>query len=212
MLPALRICTVSLTAGYWRPSDPRVQWPAERWPLCLPVSMCERQHSERTHAHMYACNTIIRTTPLLFSSPNGDAHTHTSVPPLAKNVPALVVSAWGCVFFFVCRNSCLHSPISPNRGKENKNIMKGLKEITGCQNPEAQSVHVWWACLFTEEWSACVDVRVLYVSSVIAQWLCVCVHVMHVWVMRIWQNLLSPACLHLLTEEWHKKPEQHKAK
>lgn len=44
-----------------------------------------------------------------------------------KKLGALVFSAWGCVFF--CVPEFLFAfTFSPNRGKENKNIMKGLKE------------------------------------------------------------------------------------
>lgn len=36
---------------------------------------------------------------------------------------------------------CIHL-FPPNRGKENKNIINGLGEITGCQSSETQSVCV----------------------------------------------------------------------
>lgn len=136
----------------------------------------------------------------LFFLPNSDAHmrphTHTSVP-------VLVFSAWGCVFFFVCRNSCLHSPFPPNRAKENKNIMKGLKEITGCQSSETQTVYVCVCVMCTcfyrgpKHVYACLSVS----ACMSVHRGCVWVHMCHTW--EIWQNLsFPPACPDLITEEW----------
>ena len=52
-------------------------------------------------------------------------HTCLLLPP--KKIPALVFSAWGCVFFFVRRNSCLHSPFSPKQGKGKQKHNEGIK-------------------------------------------------------------------------------------
>lgn len=47
-----------------------------------------------------------------------------------------------CVFLSVPEFLFAFTFFPPNRGKENKNIIKGLKEITGCQSSETQSVCV----------------------------------------------------------------------
>lgn len=135
----------------WESSDP------QRDDLSVKWSACARDNTLRKHIHLYIqymCNTIIWTMQSFIFLPNHDVHMCSLHTPLSflfpKKFPALVFSAWGCVFFFVCRNSCLHSPFSPNRGKENKNIMKGLKEITGCQGSETQSVYVCAVCVFLQ--------------------------------------------------------------
>lgn len=108
------------------------------------------------HTHTYMCTRETQSHWCSFSS-SCQKVMHTCIPSMhncpssSQKFPAPVFSAWGCVFFFVCRNSCLHSPFPPNGGKENKNIMKGLKEITGCQSSETQRGYVcMWMCMWEE--------------------------------------------------------------
>lgn len=84
----------------------------------------------------------------------------------------------GGMFFFACRNSCLHSPFSSaNNGKENKTIMTGLKEITGCHSSETH------ACVCREVKLECASMSVWMASAGEGGR----VHT-HVWHRRSWEN------------------------
>ena len=180
-----------------------------------PLSACapDNTASTHTHVHMYviqsyeqcglssSCQIAMHTCPHTHTH----THTHTQVSLLFQKFPVLVFSAWGCVFFFVCRNSCLHSPFPPNRAKENKNIMKGLKEITGCQSSETQTVCV---CVCVCEMCMCFYRGLKHANACLSVSACMSVHrgcvwahMCHIW--EIWQNLsFPPACPDLITEEW----------
>lgn len=147
-LAPLRIYTVShsgLLAAI-RPESPVTR--RDMTPLSTDQHVQEATPQASTHTYMYVIQSYEQCS--LSSSCQTTMHTCVRThkcPSSSQKFPVLVFSAWGCVFFFVCRNSCLHSPFSPNRGKENKNIMKGLKEITGCQSSETQSVSVCVMCV-----------------------------------------------------------------
>lgn len=123
--------------------------PAERWPFLSPPP----------YPRYHACNTITWPVRSLVLYLHSDAHVSTQVSLSPKNSPALVFSARGYVFFFAMPEFLFAFTFFPQiGGNENKNIIKGLKGITGCQSSESQSVYVClcYAHVFWQRSKTCV--------------------------------------------------------